>query len=128
MNRHERRRQQAQLRAKKLPPARQDGRPLYYDVNLGDKVNCYHCEKAGIKGMTYGQNEGFIADPANSPDGSPDVFTVCRGHLPERAVIYNPTSNMCRNKSGTENWMEDNPDMSSTEKIAQKSGFDLPPS
>lgn len=125
MNRNQRRADAARARRikKHLPKARQDGRPLFYDINAMDKVGCYWCELRGMMGMRYTVNEAFMADPANSPDGSGDMFTVCKGHLPDDAVIYNPTSNMCRDKTGTNTWMEDNPDMDSTAKIAAKSGI-----
>lgn len=124
MNRHERRARSAKLRSVKrpLPKARADGRPLFYDINAMDSVGCYYCELKGLAGMRYRVNEAFMADPANSPDGSGDLFTVCRGHLPENAVIYNAPTNKCRNKSGTESWMEDNPDMDPNTKIAAMAG------
>jgi hypothetical protein len=124
MNRAERRAMAARNRkAAPLPPARGDGRPLYYDINPRDQVKCFHCEKAGIKGLRYGHNEAFMNDPANAPDGSNDIFTVCRGHLPDNAVIYNPTSNLCRDKSGANTWMEDTPMVDSTSAIKGMSGI-----
>ena len=88
-----------------LPPARQDGRPLYYDIEKGQKAQCFFCEKEGII-QQYGFQQAFLADPANSPDGSGDLFTVCQTHLPNDAVIWNQHTNFCRNKADTERWRE----------------------
>lgn len=108
MNRHERRAAAAQRRKKPLPPARVDGRPLYYDITTSSRVNCYHCVLLGNHAL-YGLNEAFMNDPANSPDPDApgDVHTICRYHLPENAVIYNPGTNLCRNKAGDNTWQED---------------------
>lgn len=127
MNRHERRKAAALHKHVRLPRARQDGRPLYYDIAPNEKVGCFECETRGLHGMRFGQFEGFMADPANSPTGhGGDLMTLCKAHLPEDAVIYNPGTNLCRNKSGDNTWMEDNPDASSSEKIAAKAGITLP--
>jgi len=88
-----------------LPPARQDGRPLFFDIEKGQKVPCYHCEKMGFV-QTYGFQKAFLCDPANSPDGSQDLFTICQAHLPNDAVIWNQHDNFCRNKADTERWRE----------------------
>ena len=126
MNRNQRRADAARARRIKAPVklknARADGRPLFYDINGMEQVGCYWCELKGMMGMRYRVNEAYMADPANAPDGSHGLYTVCKGHLPDDAVIYNPTSNKCRNKSGTNTWEEDHADMDSTAKIAAKSG------
>lgn len=107
MNRRERRRMVRV--APPLPPARADKRPLYFDINSVDHVQCYHCIRTQIT-MTYTRHEAFMADPANAPDGSQDILTICKHHLPENAVIYDPTTNLCRDKTGQNTWMEDAPD------------------
>jgi hypothetical protein len=91
----------------KLAPAREDGRPLFYDISPGDRMQCVCCLTEGITAQ-YSLNEGFMNDPANSPVvGEPGaVFTICRGHLPENAVIYNPKDMTCRNKAGDNVWKE----------------------
>jgi hypothetical protein len=104
MNRRERRAQAAASR--KLPPAREDGRPLYYDITPSSRVQCYYCDRNGLT-MFYSYGNAFMNDPANSPDGSGDVHTVCKGHLPNNAVIYDPRTNLCRDKGGQNTWMED---------------------
>lgn len=92
--------------------ARDDGRPLYYHTTGTDKVGCILCRANGIA-TRYAPPESFFNDPANSPvidkrSGKPDggVYTVCRGHLPENAVAYDPVSGDCHNKSGSEVWRE----------------------
>ena len=110
MNRHERRKLAA-LNAKQppLPQARVDGRPLYYLV-AGKDMTCYHCFNNGII-ATYQYGQIMMADPANSPTGDDrDIGMVCRHHLPDNAVIWNPEDNTCSNKAGDETWMEDAPD------------------
>lgn len=97
------------LSQKPLPPARADGRPLFFDINVGGRVACFHCRKSGLH-SNFGRREAFMCDPANSPDGSEDIHTVCLHHLPDNAVIYDPTSNLCRDKTGQNEWMEDKPD------------------
>lgn len=52
-------------------------------------------------------------DPANSPvlgpDGLPDqaIYYLCKAHTPDNAVIYDPISNLCHDKSGVNSWSED---------------------
>ncbi len=110
MNREQRRTLEAIHRGQSkrqptLPPARQDGRPLYFDIEKGQYVQCYTCEKEGNLAR-YGFEKAFLADPANSPDGSGDLMTVCHMHLPFNAVIWNQHNDFCRNKSDTERWRE----------------------
>lgn len=94
-------------KAPPLPPARQDGRPLYYDIEGDERAACHHCEKEGVTGMKYGHGQAFMADPANSPDGDPlSLSTVCHKHLPENAVIWNRPTNTCRDKNDTYRWQE----------------------
>lgn len=90
-----------------LPPAREDGRPLYYDIAPGDIVQCALCILEG-KWQQYRQNEGFMNDPANPPVPMEprSVHTICRGHLPDNAVIFNPKDQTCRNKEGADTWRE----------------------
>jgi hypothetical protein len=112
MNRRERRRAEAlerlrAARAADIPPARTDGRPQYYDVPMDSEVQCYFCVKTGISAV---HRVGRVVqnDPANPPDGQPkgSMFTICTYHLPDDAVIYNPRTNLCRNKTGDHTWEE----------------------
>lgn len=109
MNRAMKRKLAAIAIKKPLPKARADGRPLYYDIGGPDRVKCFFCEKNGLSAL-YGFKEAFMNDPANSPDGSGDVHTICKHHLPDDAVVYNPSTNTCRDKDGQNEWMEDKPD------------------
>lgn len=125
MNRHERRKNAALNRkVPPLPPARQDGRPLYYDISPNEQVTCYYCQRGGVRGQLYRGGEAFMADPANSPDGSQDLVFVCKYHLPENAVIYNAATNICRNKAGDNTWMEDAYDEDAVQKIADAAGVE----
>lgn len=86
--------------------ARRDGRPQYYDIAGGDRVQCYHCLRNGLFSQ-YARGEAVINDPANAPDGSNDIFTICVNHLPENAVIHDPHTNVTRDKSGQNTWREE---------------------
>jgi len=116
MNRQERRRALALAAKTPLPKARADGRPLYYDISAGDSVLCYHCIRAGLSAAQYRRGQAVMNDPANSPTGDKEIVTICVHHLPDNAVIYDATSNKCRNKTGDHEWMEDAPVTESTFK------------
>jgi hypothetical protein len=92
--------------------ARADGRPQFYDITQGDRVQCVVCLANGVEAQ-YKRGEAFMNDPANSPvldrstqlgDGA--VYSVCKAHIPENSVIYDPLSNECRNKAGDNTWTE----------------------
>jgi hypothetical protein len=83
-----------------LARARRDGRPLYYQVAEGAAVPCYLCERAGLKVIHHYPNV-FVNDPANSPGDHGSIYTICTGHLPKDAVIYDPVSRRCRDKRGS---------------------------
>lgn len=108
-NRRRRLRAAEDARLKAMPPARPDKRPLYFDINAGDRVECYHCLKAGLKGIFHEHRRAVMSDPANPPAGEPkgDMFTICVNHLPDDAVIFNPVTGHCRNKSGDHTWTPD---------------------
>lgn len=101
------------------PRARADGRPQYYDVAPGDRIQCYHCLLKGLHSQ-YTRGEGFLADWANSPAGDTNVYTVCRAHIEDNAVIFDPATNTCRTKDGSSTWRETEKgieDMSFADKI-----------
>ena len=91
----------------RISRARADGRPQYYDIPMHDAVQCYWCVKYGVNAV-HRMGRAFTSDPANPPDGQPigSMFTICTYHLPDDAVIYNPRTNMCRNKTGDHTWEE----------------------
>jgi hypothetical protein len=95
----------ANRRAAPIKQAREDGRPLYYDVNTHNGVQCLLCAQNGNVSM-YKLREAMMCDPANSPLEDGAVYTICIHHLPEDAVIYNPEDQTCRNKSGDHTWKE----------------------
>lgn len=105
MNRHDRRAAKAEYLKNPLAPARRDGRPLYFEIAPGDRVQCVTCLKNGIT-QQYGQGEGFMNDPANSPEEDGSVYTICLGHIPDNAVIFSHFTKLCRNKAGDETWEE----------------------
>lgn len=88
-----------------IPPARQDRRPLYYDVGQQDQMQCITCLKNGIT-VLHDHGRVFMNDPANSPERDGAVYTICIGHIPDDAVIFNPFSKKLRNKSGDQTWTE----------------------
>lgn len=93
---------------KSLPPARADGRPLYFDIVPGSKVSCYYTNKLGLS-MTYGYRHAVMNDPANSPDHDGSAHTMSIHKVPDDAVIFDPSTGVCRDKAGKEFWI-DNPD------------------
>lgn len=88
-----------------IPPARPDGRPQYYDIEVFHPVQCFHCLLAGDHSK-YGRGEAVFNDPANSPAEPGGCYTICVKHLPDDAVIYDPHLNTCRNVKGDHTWTE----------------------
>lgn len=87
---------------------RDDGRPEVYDVMGVPPAEGYGCFVCASRGETWKRhnetNQVFMTSPINTP-GNVSGF-VCREHLPENAVIYNPADNTCRNKAGDNVWKE----------------------
>ncbi len=96
-----------------MKPARPDGRPLYYDLQPGFRVPCLQCAASLGLGHAHARGEAYMNDPANSPvigpNGKPDeaIYYLCKHHTPDDAVIYDPITGECHDKSGTEVWRED---------------------
>ena len=82
---------------------RPDGRPEVYDVPPGAEV---HCEECAVHGRPTAGTKGNIVmtNPLDSEDGLEHFIHI--EHLPEDVVIYDPVSNQCRNKDGTQTWVE----------------------
>lgn len=87
---------------------REDGRPEVYDVDLfngsGSGYICFVCDSRGHILRRHQPPNVYMASPVNSP-GNVASF-VCKEHLPENAVIYNPKTNKCRDKAGLNEWEE----------------------
>jgi len=91
-----------------LPPARADGRPLFYDVAAHQRCQCVRCLAGGIQTF-YPYREVFMNDPANPLEQQEpgSVNTVCKNHVPDNAVIYCPWTNECRNRDDSVRWTEE---------------------
>lgn len=84
---------------------RLDGRPEAYDMppdfRGGVCITCMMEDKIGVR---YNHGEIFLCSPLDASDGQSHL--VCKGHVPEDVVIFDPVSGTCRNKSGSEVWKE----------------------
>lgn len=87
------------------PPARKDGRPLYFDVQMNSHLQCYYHMLEDDQ-RTFGYGECVINDPANSPREDGAIYSIAISKLPDNAVIFNPYDNTCRNKQDTMRWTE----------------------
>lgn len=90
----------------RVPLARPDGRPEVYVIAVPDTsegVPCWNCvlEKDSTR---YRQDEVFLCSPIDSADGA--AHPVCLKHLPVNAVIYDPTTDLCRSRDGRSVWHE----------------------
>lgn len=76
------------------------GRPLYYTLPGGDGfVTCFICLRNGLQVQHRARN-ALWNDPDNSPGDAGSVYTVCRHHVPENAVIYDRTQDRCYDRAG----------------------------
>lgn len=95
-----------------IETVREDGRPSFYVVPPQTKVNdrdakaykCAFCEVEGRTGL-HRASRAYMSDPAESP--GLEAYFICHDHLPETAVIFNPTTNNCRDKKGENVWTEE---------------------
>lgn len=85
---------------------RPDGRPECYEVPPAPDGAGYVCQICSSQGhhRKYQAGEAFMSSPVDSPDGK--AHFVCRAHLPDDIVIYDPVSNKCRDKNGQNVWEE----------------------
>jgi len=84
---------------------RPDGRPEAYDcLPENTRVGCISCVGTERASATYGHGEVFMCSPIDSSDGN--AHWVCLDHLPDNVVIYDPATDMCRDKSGQNTWRE----------------------
>jgi hypothetical protein len=88
----------------KKHPVVPKGRPLYYP-SCGDPdllYMCACCLRHGIS-VSHKLRDLFMNDPACNPWGDLadfGVYYICRYHVPENAVIYDPRDNTLRDKRG----------------------------
>lgn len=99
-----------QAQADQIQPSRADGRPLYFLV-APHEVNgatCYYCNRIGLLVQHHRHGQVVMNDPANPPEGCEkgEMHTICRPHLPENAVIFNPDTGMLHNKAGDQTWKD----------------------
>lgn len=97
---------QAQALGRALGLLREDGRPECYELPPAPDGKGYECANCKHEGHTryYPAGQAFMCSPVDAVDGLAKF--VCHAHLPEDIVIYDPVSNMCRDKSGQNVWRE----------------------
>lgn len=83
---------------------RGDGRPEVYDT-VGEGHTCMMCDREGHILRRYKGGEIFLVPPNNVANASVG-WMICRAHLPDDVVIYDPRTDMCRDKSGENTWRE----------------------
>lgn len=88
-----------------LRQAREDGRPLYYDLLPGQHGVCAMAERNGLH--VPGERKQLVMnDPANSPFKDGAIYTIRIERIEDNAVIYDPVTNQCRDKDGKSFWRE----------------------
>lgn len=84
---------------------RPDGRPEAYDcLPENTKVGCIACLGTLRERLVYGKGEAFMVSPIDAGDGN--AHWACLYHLPDNVVIYDPATNLCRDKTGQNVWEE----------------------
>lgn len=85
---------------------RPDGRPEVYDVPEvpnSEGYVCVKCQQEGHFTRRYHKpGEVFMSGPLQ---GGGCAF-FCKEHLPDDVVIYNPLTDLCRDKTGQNEWRE----------------------
>lgn len=79
---------------------REDGRPEVYDVQKAPDsagYTCLFCNDLGHIWKKYDRGEIFLTH---------SMTFVCKEHLPDNVVIFDPKSGTCRDKSGQNVWKE----------------------
>lgn len=87
---------------------RSDGRPQAYDLpeRMQPSYVCSVCTLKGRPDLRYsGGGDIVMLDPADTVDGRD--HHVCRDHLPEDIVIFNPVTAKCRDFTGENVWSEE---------------------
>lgn len=103
MNKHKEKAELAHL----LQYERPDGRPEVYDVGppQGEGYKCFVCTQRGFLTRFFKEGEIYMVSPLNTP-GNASGGMICKEHLPDDAVIYDPRTDKCRDKSGENVWSE----------------------
>lgn len=86
---------------------RPDGRPECYDVPpvpIGMGYKCAVCIHETGDSPKYPARQAFMCNPIDAKDEQSHF--VCKRHLPDDIVIFDPLSNTCRDKSGQNVWTE----------------------
>jgi len=83
--------------------SRPDGRPEAYDIPPGTNMVCEISVANGLDGV-FPAGEVVMLSPIDTPDG--EAHFVHISHLPDDVVIYNRTTDLCRNKDGSQVWRE----------------------
>jgi hypothetical protein len=96
---------------------RPDGRPEAYDVPATFRGECVICAQEGKSDVLLSRNEVFMMSPSYWEDN--EAHFMCRGHLPENTVIFDPVSGTCRDKPGHNVWRETDPNDQPTIDAAQ---------
>lgn len=87
--------------------SRPDGRPECYDVPpvpVGMGYKCAVCIHETGDSPKYPAREAFMCNPVDAKDTQSHF--VCKRHLPDNIVIFDPLANMCRDKTGQNTWRE----------------------
>lgn len=96
---------------KRLNPAlvlRPDGRPEVYCVEeVADSAGyeCFLCTNEGADWRRHKADKVYMSSPVNNTHGK--AAFICHEHLDDASVIYDPRTNMCRDKSGENTWSAD---------------------
>jgi hypothetical protein len=87
---------------------RADGRPEVYvpgPHSMGGKYKCFACNQEGHVTRDHDADNIFLVAPLNAPNNAVGGM-ICKQHLPDDVVIYDPRTDMCRDKSGDNSWRE----------------------
>ena len=76
----------AELKKAEAAPTRTE----VFHLDEGQEVHCYYCMRVNTHTL-YKRGEAFLADAGHSPcDGNANF--ICRSHLDDGAVIYEPAA------------------------------------
>lgn len=86
---------------------REDGRPEVYDTPADFRGKCVVCIHKSAESVVPEKSQGeiFMGSPVDFADGA--AHLICKDCLPDDVVIFDPVSNMCRDKTGQNVWTEE---------------------